>query len=232
LILEEATLSYSRSIKFSSPPKGFKVNQIALPPVSVDQSSEQASSEYERGKKEATAFYQLEIQKLRDSYCKQQTEILSSIDAKTNEVIEKLDHRLPDLVIGLAERVLGQVSLDKESIESIVRNMISEFSGDDEKLEVYLCSEDLNLLKAIADADKPADGGDEGEGEGFASAIAGIFDGLDGDDALLDGYPNVKFFEDSTLQSGDCQIKSRFGLLDGRISTKIRKIEDELKRND
>jgi flagellar biosynthesis/type III secretory pathway protein FliH len=200
--------------------------------VSVDQSSEQASSEYERGKKEATAFYQLEIQKLRDSYCKQQTEILSSIDAKTNEVIEKLDHRLPDLVIGLAERVLGQVSLDKESIESIVRNMISEFSGDDEKLEVYLCSEDLNLLKAIADADKPADGSDEGEGEGFASAIAGIFDGLDGDDALLDGYPNVKFFEDSTLQSGDCQIKSRFGLLDGRISTKIRKIEDELKRND
>ena len=70
LILEEATLSYSRSIKFSSPPKGFKVNQIALPPVPVDQSSEQATSEYERGKKEATAFYQLEIQKLRDSYGK------------------------------------------------------------------------------------------------------------------------------------------------------------------
>ena len=70
------------------------------------------------------------------------------------------------------------------------------------------------------------------EEAGFASAIAGIFDGLDGDDALLEGYPNVKFFEDVSLQSGDCQIKSRFGLLDGRISTKLRKIEDELKRND
>lgn len=232
MILEEATLSYSRSIKFSSPPKGFKVNQIALPPVPVEQSSEQATSEYERGKKEATAFYQLEIQKLRDSYGKQQTELLSSIDAKTNEVIEKLDRRLPDLVIGLAERVLGQVSLDKESIESIVRNMVSEFSGDDEKLEVYLCPRDLSLFKAIADPGKPAEEAAEGEDDGFASAIAGIFDGLDGDDALLEGYPNVKFFEDSTLQSGDCQIKSRFGLLDGRVSTKIRKIEDELKRND
>jgi flagellar biosynthesis/type III secretory pathway protein FliH len=200
--------------------------------VTVEQSSEQASSEYERGKKEATAFYQLEIQKLRDSYGKQQTELLSSIDAKTNEVIEKLDRRLPDLVIGLAERVLGQVSLDKESIESIVRNMVSEFSGDDEKLEVYLCPKDLSLLKAIADPSKPADAAVEDEGDGFASAIAGIFDGLDGDDVLLEGYPNVKFFEDSTLQSGDCQIKSRFGLLDGRVSTKIRKIEDELKRND
>jgi flagellar biosynthesis/type III secretory pathway protein FliH len=233
LILEEATLSYSRSIKFSSPPKGFKVNQIALPPVPVDQSSEKASSEYERGKREATAFYQVEIQKLRDSYGKQQTELLSSIDAKTNEVFEKLDHRLPDLVIGLAERVLGQVSLDKESIEKIVRNMISEFSGDDEKLDVYLCPTDLALLKSIADSDKQPIVDEKEEGaDGFASAIAGIFDGLDGDDALLEGYPNVKFFEDSSLQSGDCQIKSRFGLLDGRVSTKIRKIEDELKRND
>ena len=64
---------------------------------------------------------------------------------------------MPDLVIGLAERVLGQVSLDKESIESIVRNMVSEFSGDDEKLEVYLCPRDLSLFKAIADPGKPAE---------------------------------------------------------------------------
>ena len=71
----------------------------------------------------------------------------------------------------------------------------------------------------------------EGE-EGFASAIAGIFDGLDGDDALLSEYPDVKFFEDDSLQSGDCQIKSRFGLLDGRIATKLRKIEEELRGND
>jgi len=111
--------------------------------------------------------------------------------------------------------------------------MVSEFSADDEKLEVYLCPQDLSLLKAMAEPEKPPikeDGQDEEAG--FASAIAGIFDGLDGDDALLEGYPNVKFFEDVSLQSGDCQIKSRFGLLDGRISTKLRKIEDELKRND
>jgi hypothetical protein len=111
--------------------------------------------------------------------------------------------------------------------------MISEFSGDDEKLDVYLCPTDLALLKSIADSDKQPIVDEKEEGaDGFASAIAGIFDGLDGDDALLEGYPNVKFFEDSSLQSGDCQIKSRFGLLDGRVSTKIRKIEDELKRND
>ena len=39
-------------------------------------------------------------------------------------------------------------------------------------------------------------------------------------------------FEDRLDQSGDCQIKSRFGLLDGRIATKLRKIEEELRGDD
>ena len=113
--------------------------------------------------------------------------------------------------------------------------MVSDFSGDNEKLEVYLCPQDLTLLKALSkqqDAPVQETEPEQDQEEGFASAIAGIFDGLDGDDELLDGYPNVKFFEDSSLNSGDCQIKSRFGLLDWRISTKLRKIEEELKRND
>ena len=231
MILEEATLSYSRSIRFPKPVTGFKVNHIGAPPIPVEQSHENAATEYARGKEEATAFYQAEIAKLRSSYADAQSQLLSKIDVKVDEVISKLDHRLPDLVIGLAQRVLGQISLDKESIEQIVKSMVTEFSGEDEKLEVFLCPQDLSLLKAMADPEKPASE-EEVQEEGFASAIAGIFDGLDGDDALLDGYPNVKFFEDASLQSGDCQIKSRFGLLDGRISTKIRKIEEELKRND
>ena len=131
-------------------------------------------------------------------------------------------------MIGLAERVLGQTPLDRSVIENIVKGLVAEFSGEDEKLEAYLCPEDLKLLKAF-DREESAEVPAEEEEEGFASAIAGIFDGLDGDDALLEGYPNVTFHEDPTLSRGDCQIKSRFGLLDGRIATKLRKIEADLK---
>jgi len=46
---------------------------------------------------------------------------------------------------------------------------------------------------------------------------------------LLPDFPKVKFFEDQSLGRGDCQVKSRFGLLDGRISTKLRRIEEEMK---
>lgn len=105
--------------------------------------------------------------------------------------------------------------------------MIEDFT-DQETLEVFLSPDDLRLLKSLSDKDKEPTQADTGQDEGFASAIAGIFDGIDGDDALLDGYPNVKFFEDSSLISGDCQVKSRFGLLDGRIATKLRRVEEEI----
>ena len=52
--------------------------------------------------------------------------------------------------------MLGQISLDRDAIEEIVRNMVSEFSGKDEKLEVFLCPQDLSLLKSMADSEKPA----------------------------------------------------------------------------
>ena len=114
-------------------------------------------------------------------------------------------------------------------MENIVKSLVAEFSGEDEKLEAYLCPDDLKLLKAFAREDVPEQPAQDEDGGGFAGAIAGIFEGLDGDDALLEGYPNVTFHEDPTLTPGDCQIKSRFGLLDGRVATKLRKIEADLK---
>jgi flagellar assembly protein FliH len=226
-------LSYNKSISFPEAPTGFKVSFFGDPPVSNDQADDLKASAYEQGKAEATAFYKAEIRKLREEYAQRQEQLIVRLDQKTTEVVGKLDQRLPDLILGLAERVLGQIELDAEAIEGIVKSMISEFVGqDEEKLEVYLCPQDLSLLKAMANPQKEPEEGAENADEGFASAIAGIFDGLDGDDALLAGYPNVKFFEDASLTPGDCQIKSRFGLLDGRIATKLRKIGEELSGDD
>jgi flagellar assembly protein FliH len=229
-IQEEATLSYSKVISFPEPPKAFTVGFVGDPPVPAGDAAKNSRIALEQGKSESTAFYQEEIRKLRSEYGQRQKDLLSATQAKVDGVLEELDKRLPDLVIGLAERVLGQTPLDRETVEAIVKNMVAEFSCDDEKLEVYLCADDLNLLKTFARDDEesvPTEG--EGEESGFAGAIAGIFEGLDGDDALLEGYPNVSFHEDPTLSRGDCQIKSRFGLLDGRVATKLRKFETELK---
>ena len=223
-------MSYSKVISFPEAPKAFTVGFIGAPPVPAGDAAENSRIALEQGKSETAAFYQEEIRKLRSEYGQRQKDLLSATQAKVDGVLAELDHRLPDLVIGLAERVLGQTPLDRETVEAIIKNMVAEFSNDDEKLEVYLCAEDLNLLKAFArDDDELASAEGDGEESGFAGAIAGIFEGLDGDDALLEGYPNVSFHEDPTLSRGDCQIKSRFGLLDGRVATKLRKFETELK---
>ena len=222
----EATLSYNKSIAFPIKPKGFRVSSIELPSVPVAQFNQANSESYERGKSEAAIFYQKEIEKLRNEYAARQEKLLIILQQKVDQVLSELDDRLPTLVVNMAEKVLGGIELNADMIRSLVKSMIEEFGAEDEKLDVFLCPDDLNLLKSLSDNDKAPDSNDDQEG--FASAIAGIFDGIDGDDALLEDYPNVKFFEDSSLQHGDCQVKSRFGLLDGRISTKLRRLEEEI----
>ncbi len=48
------------------------------------------------------------------------------------------------------------------------------------------------------------------------------------DEAWASEYPRVSFFKDDKLKRGDCMLKSRFGLIDGRMEKKISKIEKEL----
>ncbi len=225
-------MSFSKSISFPVPPSGFKVSFIGKPDIPVEKSLAVSTESYNRGKAEATSFYQAEIKKLREELATQQRHLFDKINQKVVSTLRELNVRLPDLVIGIAERVLGQVNLDGEGIEQLVKSMIGEFADENEKLEVYLNPQDLDLLKGLRRTEDTSDTSDEENDEGFASAIAGIFDGLEGDDALLSEYPEVKFFVDDSLENGDCQIKSRFGLLDGRIATKLRKIEEELLGND
>ena len=227
-------MSFNKTIHFPAQPSGFQVSFFGKPDIPAEELNSSTQDAYNRGKQEATSFYQGEVKKLREEIAIRQQELLSGINQKVLATASELEERLPDLVLGIAERVLGQTDLEGSAIEQLVISMIGEFSEQDEKLEVYLNPKDLELLKGLRRIDElnEADGVEQHEEEGFASAIAGIFDGLDGDDALLSEYPEVKFFDDDSLQSGDCQIKSRFGLLDGRIATKLRKIEEELRGDD
>lgn len=218
---------FNKKVHFSESPKGFSVKYFGPPAVSVQDRDNASVQGAEEGKAQASQFYQDEIRKLRDEFGLRQNNLLNTINSKVEETLAELENRLPDLVLGLVERVLPGVEFDCKAIEEIVRSMIKEFTNEDESLEVFLSPEDLTLLKGMSSPEKPAEP-NEDDG-GFASAIAGIFDNLEGDDALLPDLPKVRFFADESLQRGDCQVKSRFGLLDGRISTKLRRIEEGLK---
>ncbi|HZZ19114.1 MAG TPA: FliH/SctL family protein [Opitutaceae bacterium] len=46
--------------------------------------------------------------------------------------------------------------------------------------------------------------------------------------SLKDRYPGLRISSESSLVPGDCQVRSRFGLIDGRMSTKLMALENSL----
>ncbi len=223
-------MSFNKKISFCEPPVRFSVKSIALPPVDSAKIEELTKSSTEEAKKKTEEFYLNEIGKLHKDYGSNQTTLLNQINEKVDQTLEQLNINLPCLVMEIVEKILPSIEIKESDVEQIVRSLINEFSDKEEHLEVYLSPNDLKLLKAFNKKVDPInEQPDSGQQEdGFAGAIAGIFDNLDGDDAILPDLPKVKFFEDTSLSSGDCQVKSRFGLLDGRIATKMRKIREEI----
>jgi len=223
----EETLSYNSVIRLAEQPKEFTVGFVGLEPVPAAEAKAQEEAAREVARREALEESRREFQKMRSEFGQRHEAVLASVQQNFSEMAQELIRRLPEVTLALAERVLGEIQLDREAIIGIVTNLISEFASDDEKLEVYLCPADLKILKAGEKlvSEKPED---VPETDDFSGAMASLFDGLGGDDALLEGYPNVVFHEDPELGSGDCQIKSRFGLVDGRILTKLEKVTEEL----
>jgi len=43
--------------------------------------------------------------------------------------------------------------------------------------------------------------------------------------AFRDRYPQIEFRADQDLRPGDCVVTSRFGALDGRLTTKLRNVD-------
>jgi flagellar biosynthesis/type III secretory pathway protein FliH len=230
-IPEVATLSFNKKIVFPEPPKGFRVKSVSFPPIPIEDQRQKEQKCLEAGKQEAEKFYTAEIERLRGEYAQKQADILDRLNDRADQALEMLDSNLPSLVMEIVQKILPQVDLTGTDVEGVVRSLIAEFSDKEENLEVFLCPEDLKLLKALGKKppqETSGKGQNSSDDDGFASAIAGIFDNLDGDDSILPDLPRVKFFEDTSLNSGDCQIKSRFGLLDGRVATKLRKVREEL----
>lgn len=227
-------MSFNKKVSFPIDLQGFSVRSVSSPPVPIEKVAEQSDQKFEEGKKSAADFYLAEINKLRNEYAANQQSVLENLNKKTDHTLDQLNENLPDLVMEIIEKIIPGIELGASEVEGIVRSLIGEFADEDENLQVFLCPEDLNLLKAMGKEinDQEVDDNNASQEEdGFASAIAGIFDNLDGEEAILADLPRVKFFEDASLSRGDCQVKSKFGLLDGRIATKMRKVREELTGN-
>ena len=110
----------------------------------------------------------------------------------------EISQRMPGLVMGIVKRIYGGVELAKEHVENIVNEVLESSVPEGEDLEVILSAGDYGILMKSL--------GDE----------------------LKKKYPKVVFKGDEGLKTGDCLVKSKFGLVDATIESKIDQIEQEL----
>jgi flagellar biosynthesis/type III secretory pathway protein FliH len=224
------TLS-NRVIQFNRPVKAFKISYYGDHDVSVDQAESLKKDSYEAGYQDAERFYKDKILELQTEVAARQAKMLHQLETEFQSFIQTVNNSFPGLVTAIAERVVGGVPITREIIDSVVKEIVSEFNDSQEELVVSLCENDFKLLKsADSEPEEKAIPSEEDE-QDFSAALAGIFDSFEGsgdEEFLLPGLKNIKFQIDTNLQSGDCIVKSRFGIIDGRVKTKLQKIRSEL----
>jgi flagellar biosynthesis/type III secretory pathway protein FliH len=139
--------------------------------------------------------------KFDDEYQKSRTrwdEAVKNLDVIPRELVEKLREQLVSLAFECVQKILAASPITREEVAAQVNQMLQEAEAGAE-IRVQLHPEDLALLK-------------------------------DQDQAALtrEDLPHVKWEANASLQRGDCLLRGDFGLIDGRRSTRLKKLEEKI----
>lgn len=214
----------NRTIKFPRPLKKVTVTYCGNPSVPAQEAEERERIAYERGKAEAHEAIAAQIEALREEMSSRQATLLQSLQDGQTNAMAQLSQRVPQLVVRAAERVIDSIEVEPKHVQSIVDKIIKE-APEDEKLRVRLHPDDLQLLRNLDAGSQGQESPDPtAESVDFAQALSGLFGGEESNDALSVRYPGIQFEADESLNRGDCFVESRFGTLDGSVSTRLRSL--------
>ena len=214
----------NRTIKFPRPLKKVTVTYCGNPSVPAQDAEERERIAYERGKADAHEAIAAQVEALREEMTNRQNALLQSLQEGQENAMAQLSQRVPQLVVRAAERVIDSIEVEPKHVQAIVDKIIKE-APEDEKLRVRLHPEDLQLLRNLDAGGQGKESPDAAaDSVDFAQALSGLFGGDDSGDALSARYPDIQFEEDDSLNRGDCFVESRFGTLDGSVTTRLRSL--------
>lgn len=178
------------------------LKEVAHPPreaVNEEQLFEREQAGYQRGREEAVAEYEAQIQALRAELDQKNAEDLPGMLGKIEtEVHGSLNHRLQSLESELVEfateaaiRLVNGLPISTKIVESAILDALGHCENDAE-VAVYLNPEDLKLLKEA------------------------------GSDLLADSphQRRVRYLKDEEVSRGGCLVETSCGLIDGRRETR------------
>lgn len=217
----------NKAIRFPRPLKRVTVNWCGAPAVSAAEAAEAERAALEKGRFEVRQEMTDQVTALRDALSQQQDAVLKSVQRSHEELLASIAQRLPRLVVKAASKVLEGLELDADQVEGVVAKILSA-APEGERIELRMNPDDLQLLRGVEQAEQTQAAPDpDASGEDFAQALSGLFGG-GGTDSLAEKYPDVDFSEDETLGRGECMMHSRYGVVDGRVATKLAAIEESM----
>jgi len=168
-------------------------------PIPLNEAQAAVDDAYHRGRDEVTEFYESQLSDQRQEIISYQNNTLDQMTSQVSAFISEAQDRIPSIVFALLERVLAGVRLDREQLMQLIENIIEEFSHHEgEELEIYLNVEDYQKFKEYRD------------------------------EAGETGFKHITVEPDKNLLPMDVVVRSRFGVLDATIATKLAKLKNEL----
>jgi flagellar biosynthesis/type III secretory pathway protein FliH len=194
---------------FKRPEVKRPVPQIAIPGGDVTRAKseaekiiDQAVQESESIREEAREAGRQEGRAESNSRIEEAMETLNQAVKERKTIIKDAEQEILRLAIKVAEQIIrSEVSLHRDVCLNIVAEAIARVS-DREQIIVRVNREDAEYLKRYKDR------------------LTGI----------LDGVKSFSILEDANVEPGGCVIETNLGFVDAKISTKLRSIEEALKK--
>lgn len=168
-------------------------------PVDKEQLLEHEQAGYQRGREEAVAEYEAQINKLRAELEQKNTadlpgilgKIETEVNGSLNQRLQSLESELVEFATEAAIRLVNGLPISTKIVESSIQDALGHCENDAE-VAVYLNPEDLKLLKES------------------------------GSDLLADSphQRRVRYLKDEEVSRGGCLVETNCGLIDGRRETR------------
>lgn len=168
-------------------------------PASKEQLVEHEQAGYQRGREEAVAEYEAQINHLRAELEQKNAadlpgilgKIETEVNGSLNQRLQSLESELVEFATEAAIRLVNGLPISTKIVESSIQDALGHCENDAE-VAVYLNPEDLKLLKEASS------------------------------DLLADSphQRRVRYLKDEEVSRGGCLVETNCGLIDGRRETR------------
>lgn len=185
---------YPKFVTFDRPLKSAAVVQGKGSLFTAKEIEALEKAAFARGLEHAQAVHSKQLAAQQSEFASLATGVLSKVGQAENAAVGELTKIIPALIRDISERLLAGYKPSAEVVSRICEESIAGLSAETDEVEMNLAAHDLELLRQHAP-------------EWFTRA------GSTG---------KLRMNADHSLKPGDCVIKSRFGLIDARLETKMR----------